>query len=157
VTPSYARTLARRAVQKGVRKKEPCEICGDNNAVAHHLDYSQPLDVHWLCAPHHIQLHALMRQQNPRARDRLSSCKDQIRTIEDYSNPIGWVRPEHVLIRFGIPESAVLSLIAEGRLESRLLYLKGQKRGLRLIRVSSLRALIEGLSRAIARSLTSGS
>ena len=36
--------------------KQPCFICGEK-AEAHHPDYSRPLDVVWLCAPHHRQAH----------------------------------------------------------------------------------------------------
>jgi hypothetical protein len=36
----------------------PCEICGSYNVVAHHDDYSKPLNVRWLCQAHHKQWHA---------------------------------------------------------------------------------------------------
>ena len=45
------------AIKNGVLIKEPCFICGEK-AQAHHPDYSRPLDVVWLCAPHHHQAHA---------------------------------------------------------------------------------------------------
>ena len=38
--------------------KLPCKICGDINAIAHHHDYSKPLDVVWLCRKHHAEEHA---------------------------------------------------------------------------------------------------
>jgi hypothetical protein len=47
------------AVRAGKVKKQPCWICGAN-AVAHHPDYDRPLDVVWLCHPHHGQAHALV-------------------------------------------------------------------------------------------------
>ena len=37
--------------------KGVCECCGDTNSVAHHDDYSKPLDVRWLCNFHHKQWH----------------------------------------------------------------------------------------------------
>jgi hypothetical protein len=46
-----------RALKNGVLTKEPCFICGEKSE-AHHPDYSRPLDVVWLCAPHHRQAHA---------------------------------------------------------------------------------------------------
>lgn len=39
----------------------PCWICGAK-AEAHHPDYSQPLDVVWLCPAHHKQAHAQAKE-----------------------------------------------------------------------------------------------
>lgn len=47
------------AVRDGRVKKLPCFVCGEK-AVAHHPDYDRPLDVVWLCQPHHKQAHALV-------------------------------------------------------------------------------------------------
>lgn len=47
------------AVRAGKLKKQPCWVCGAH-AVAHHPDYDRPLDVVWLCQPHHKQAHALV-------------------------------------------------------------------------------------------------
>lgn len=38
--------------------KQPCEVCGEGVADAHHDDYSKPLEVRWLCRAHHGQWHA---------------------------------------------------------------------------------------------------
>ena len=48
-----------RALASGKLVKQPCFLCGDV-AEAHHPDYSRPLDVVWLCAPHHRQAHLLI-------------------------------------------------------------------------------------------------
>lgn len=45
------------AVARGEIKKEPCEICGKGDAVAHHDDYNYPLKVRWLCHKHHAEWH----------------------------------------------------------------------------------------------------
>jgi hypothetical protein len=43
----------------------PCEVCGSTNKIqAHHDDYSKPLNVRWLCAKHHIELHTAQRRKN---------------------------------------------------------------------------------------------
>ncbi len=49
------------AVRDGRLAKLPCLICGAD-AEAHHADYDRPLDVVWLCPPHHKQAHALVRK-----------------------------------------------------------------------------------------------
>jgi hypothetical protein len=54
-----AQAALRYAVLSGKVKPQPCWVCGAK-AEAHHPDYSQPLDVVWLCPPHHKQTHALV-------------------------------------------------------------------------------------------------
>jgi len=49
------------ALRAGKLLRQPCWVCGDK-AHAHHPDYSRPLDVVWLCPPHHKQAHALVSQ-----------------------------------------------------------------------------------------------
>ena len=46
-------------VSKGYVKPYPCEYanCDITITEAHHPDYSEPLDVIWLCRPHHKQIH----------------------------------------------------------------------------------------------------
>jgi hypothetical protein len=51
---SYANVYQRR----GVLKPQPCEVVGCRNVPQkHHDDYDRPLDVRWLCRPHHLALH----------------------------------------------------------------------------------------------------
>lgn len=49
-----------RAVRLGEVIPQPCFVCG-KKAEAHHPNYDAPLDVVWLCKPHHEQAHALVR------------------------------------------------------------------------------------------------
>ena len=49
--------LVSRALAEGKLKKKPCAICGRKKVAAHHYDYNRPLDVIWLCGPHHTRLH----------------------------------------------------------------------------------------------------
>ncbi len=57
--------LVTQAIATGRLAPQSCEVCGlapqRLNGVqviqAHHDDYSKPLDVRWLCPPHHRRLH----------------------------------------------------------------------------------------------------
>lgn len=53
-----ARSAVNNAVRRGKLIKGPCKVCGTtDNIHGHHADYSKPLDVTWLCAQHHADLH----------------------------------------------------------------------------------------------------
>jgi hypothetical protein len=52
-----AHGLVRRAIDSGRLTRMPCEKCGVNEAEAHHMDYSKPLEVKWLCKSHHVEQH----------------------------------------------------------------------------------------------------
>ena len=45
------------AIRDGRLTRQPCEVCGEAKAQAHHCDYSRPLDVRWLCTAHHAEWH----------------------------------------------------------------------------------------------------
>ncbi len=55
------RRLARTAVSNAIRDKrlvrQPCEVCNNPKVQAHHIDYSKPLEVRWLCLEHHGNRH----------------------------------------------------------------------------------------------------
>jgi len=53
-----AHVMVNNQIRAGNLAKEPCEVCGSERAVAHHDDYSKPLNVRWLCQAHHKQWHA---------------------------------------------------------------------------------------------------
>ncbi len=63
-----AHQLVWTATRNGTLLKQPCEVCGDPVAVAHHDDYSQPLVVRWLCRTHHGEHHAraVLSQEAPK-------------------------------------------------------------------------------------------
>jgi hypothetical protein len=52
-----ARTAVGNAIRAGSLVRGPCEVCGNAASEAHHDDYSRPLDVRWLCRPHHLEHH----------------------------------------------------------------------------------------------------
>lgn len=45
------------ALKKNLLTRQPCEVCGDARSQAHHDDYGKPLEVRWLCGPHHAEWH----------------------------------------------------------------------------------------------------
>lgn len=56
-----ARADVRLAIDRGDLERGPCVACGgEENVHGHHDDYEKPLDVVWLCRPHHDQLHEWM-------------------------------------------------------------------------------------------------
>lgn len=57
-----ANAAVSRALRAGKLKRQPCWVCGEK-ALAHHPDYDRPLDVVWLCQPHHKQAHALVANE----------------------------------------------------------------------------------------------
>lgn len=54
---AWARSVTKRAIQRGELEKGPCEVCGAEKVDAHHEDYTKPLDVRWLCSKHHAEVH----------------------------------------------------------------------------------------------------
>ena len=56
------------ALKMGRLLRQPCWVCGEV-AQAHHPDYDRPLDVVWLCDPHHKQAHALVANDQQQLAD----------------------------------------------------------------------------------------
>ncbi len=61
---------AHKSLSKALYKKEilkrNCFVCGDINSVAHHFDYSKPLNVIWLCKNHHRIYHIIKKEEDRR-------------------------------------------------------------------------------------------
>lgn len=62
----HAHSKVNYALRKGILIKSPCVKCGNENVQAHHSDYSQPLNVTWLCAKCHGLEH---REEKNRDKD----------------------------------------------------------------------------------------
>ena len=52
-----ATMLTSNAIRDGRLIRKPCEVCAETKVEAHHDNYSKPLDVRWLCRPHHLEHH----------------------------------------------------------------------------------------------------
>lgn len=57
-----ARTILSNCVRSGKIVRLPCEKCGNPRSHGHHEDYSKPLDVIWLCAKHHRDVHKAKKE-----------------------------------------------------------------------------------------------
>jgi hypothetical protein len=57
----WAHAALRSGLRRGLVQPQPCEVCGETKAEAHHPDYDRPLMVQWLCRVHHKQVHAQER------------------------------------------------------------------------------------------------
>lgn len=60
------RQNTRIALKKGIIKRQTsCQVCGTTkNIQCHHLDYSDPLKVEWLCPSHHYDADKNLRSPN---------------------------------------------------------------------------------------------
>ena len=52
-----ARLALAQQVRRGQQMKEPCALCGADETIGHHNDYSQPLEGTWLCRKDHAMIH----------------------------------------------------------------------------------------------------
>lgn len=53
-----ARKITACAIRVGWLRPQPCEVCGRRRSIhGHHVDYSRPLDVRWLCKWCHLDAH----------------------------------------------------------------------------------------------------
>lgn len=59
----HAHMAVRRALLNGTLIKMPCQQCGELKTEAHHDDYSQPMEVLWLCKLHHAERHVELRRK----------------------------------------------------------------------------------------------
>jgi endogenous inhibitor of DNA gyrase (YacG/DUF329 family) len=66
------------AKRKGIITPQPCFVCGEPITEAHHIDYSKPLDVIWLCKLHHEEVH----------QNKIGICiEDGMIAHDNYKNP----------------------------------------------------------------------
>ena len=44
--------------------EHPCEVCEATPTHRHHDDYSEPLEIRWLCPTHHKEVHLVQTRQS---------------------------------------------------------------------------------------------
>lgn len=52
-----ARRYALVYLQRNKIEKKNCKICGSKDSQMHHGNYTEPLNIEWLCRGHHLKLH----------------------------------------------------------------------------------------------------
>ena len=53
-----AHNILNNAILKGEIIRGPCSVCGSTKRIhGHHEDYNKPLEVIWVCAIHHKEIH----------------------------------------------------------------------------------------------------
>jgi hypothetical protein len=57
-----AQVALNNAIRAGIVSRKQCEVCGREDAEGHHDDYNKPLEVIWLCPPHHAARHRELRR-----------------------------------------------------------------------------------------------
>jgi len=50
------------AIREKKIERMPCFVCGAEKVEGHHFDYSSPLNVTWLCNPHHREVHKIANE-----------------------------------------------------------------------------------------------
>jgi hypothetical protein len=49
---AWVRAATAKLIRQGKLKRRPCEICGARETLVHHIDYSDPEHIKWLCKRH---------------------------------------------------------------------------------------------------------
>lgn len=62
-----AHSIVNYHIRVGNLVPKPCEVCGELEVQAHHDNYSEPLNVRWLCFGHHRALHRQSVHKHDRA------------------------------------------------------------------------------------------
>ena len=59
---NMARSYTNHLIRAGKLNREPCAFCGKEQAESHHIDYTQPLIIVWLCADCHREIHINLKE-----------------------------------------------------------------------------------------------
>lgn len=98
-----AHRMVKAAIERGEITRKPCERPNckyKGKVIAHHADYDKPLDVEWLCLPHHAEAHGHTARYKPaenHVRQSLNHVTDGARA--EYYNKLASTPPAHLPIR----------------------------------------------------------
>lgn len=82
-----AHAAVRRSIKNGTLVKQPCAVCGSEDSESHHDDYSKPLEVIWLCGPHHWLADEARRAREATAGNTQAGTQDFPQTEVRMSGP----------------------------------------------------------------------
>jgi|TARA_Y100000310_G_scaffold230871_1_gene233423 hypothetical protein len=80
-TKQKAGALVQKALNKGIIKRKPCEVCSELKVDGHHEDYSDPLGITWLCRKHHRIWH--VENGSPKAKEIDNIPKGFLKDLQD--------------------------------------------------------------------------
>jgi hypothetical protein len=64
----WCRATTAKLIRQGKLKRQPCEVCGAKETLVHHIDYSDPEHIRWLCKRHKSEESMLALQRSLLAR-----------------------------------------------------------------------------------------
>lgn len=56
-------SIVNEQIRQGRLKRVPCTVCGEPKTDAHHVDYSEPFNIMWLCRQCHAAWHKIARKE----------------------------------------------------------------------------------------------
>jgi hypothetical protein len=90
-----ARSKAYYAIRAGDLIPQPCEVCGATKHIhAHHDDYDKPLEVRWLCSPHHHEAHGRTARPPKSRSKRYEGYNPPKTVIYTTKQPVGIIYPK---------------------------------------------------------------
>ena len=54
---TWCRAATAKLIRQGKLKRQPCAVCGARETLVHHIDYSDPEHIKWLCKRYKSEAH----------------------------------------------------------------------------------------------------
>lgn len=105
-------------IRQGKIERQPCVICGEEWAQAHHPDYKKPLVIAWLCPSHHKKVELGTEKINSSLCVTIS-MENQEQKIEQGIEKLGVLWTVNMVARyFSVTPGAVYKWIASGKIKN---------------------------------------